>query len=96
MFKLTKQKNKTNIEKEINRLIFEAGCEEPDSEKYSKIVESVEKLCKAKSYETEKSISPDTILTVCGSILGIVLILGYEQVGVISSKALGFVIKGRV
>lgn len=96
MLKLTKQKNKTNIEKEINRLIFQAGCEEPDSEKYSKIVEEVERLCKAKSYETEKSISPDTVLTVIGSILGIILILGYEQVGVISSKALGFVIKGRV
>ena len=96
MFKLTKQKNKTNIEKEINRLIFEAGCEEPDSERYSKIVDGVEKLCKAKSYEAEKSISPDAVLTVVGSILGIFLIIGYEQVGVISSKALGFVIKGRV
>lgn len=96
MLKLKKQKSRSNIEKEINRLIFEAGCEEPDSEKYSKIVDNVERLCKAKSYDAAKTISPDAILTVCGSLLGILLILGYEQIGVVSSKALGFVLKGRV
>lgn len=60
-----------------------------------KIAENIERLCKAKSYEREHTIKPDTILTVAGSILGILLIIGAEHVGVVTSKALGFVIKGR-
>lgn len=42
------------------------------------------------------SISPDTILVVAGNLLGIVLILKHEKIDIITSKALGFVLRGRV
>lgn len=42
------------------------------------------------------SISPDTILIVAGNLAGIILILGYEKMDIITSKALNFVLKGRV
>lgn len=42
------------------------------------------------------SISPDTILVVAGNLLGIVLILKHEKLDIITSKALGFVLRGRV
>lgn len=96
MNKLPKNDNKSNIEKEINRLLLEANNYEPNSEEYKAIIEQVEILCKAKSYEKTNKISMDTLLTVAGSLLGIVLILGYEQAHAITSKALGFVIKGHV
>jgi hypothetical protein len=41
-------------------------------------------------------VSPDTIAVVAGNLLGIILILGYEKADVITTKALGFVLKGRV
>lgn len=41
-------------------------------------------------------IKPDTWLIVGGNILGILLILNHERLGVVSSKALGFVLRGRV
>lgn len=41
-------------------------------------------------------VSPDTLLIVGANLLGIVLILYYEKLDIISTKALGFVIKGRV
>jgi hypothetical protein len=67
-----------------------------DRDLYSTMTENVERLYKAKSYEKTRGVSPDTIITVVGSLLGIILILGYEKAGVITSKALGFVLKGRV
>lgn len=96
MFKLTKRDKRTNLEKEIDRILCQANYISPDTEEYAKIMENVEKLYKAKSYEKSRSVSPDTIAVVLGNLLGIGLILGYEQRNVITSKALGFVLKGRV
>jgi hypothetical protein len=44
----------------------------------------------------KKRISPDTLAVIAGNLLGIVLILTYEKVNVITTKALGFIIRGRV
>jgi len=41
-------------------------------------------------------ISPDTLLVVAGNLLGILLILNFEKVGILNTKALNFVLKGRV
>lgn len=41
-------------------------------------------------------ISPDTLLIVGANLLGILLILNYERLDIVSSRALSFVMKGRV
>jgi len=41
-------------------------------------------------------ISPDTVVIVASNLLGILLILNFEKLDVISTKALGFVMRGRV
>jgi len=41
-------------------------------------------------------VSPDTLLVVAGNLLGIVLILTYEKANIITTKALNFILKGRV
>lgn len=38
-------------------------------------------------------VNPDTVLTIAGNLLGILLILNFEKIGYISSKALSFVLK---
>ena len=56
-------------------------------------------LLKAKNDDKSRGVNKElinTLLVVFGNLLGIVLILNYEKMGVIASKALGFVIKGRV
>ena len=40
--------------------------------------------------------TPDTLLVVGGNLMGILLILNFEKMDIIRSKALGFVLKGRV
>ena len=44
----------------------------------------------------EWKISPDTLLVVLGNLAGILLILKFEKLDVIATKAIGFVLIGRV
>lgn len=40
--------------------------------------------------------TPDTLLVVGGNLMGILLILNFEKLDIVRSKAVGFVLKGRV
>ena len=94
--KLIKRDKRSELETEIDILIGRIRRTEPTDENYSKLIGMVERLNALKGEPREK-ISPNTILTVFGSILGIVLVIGHEEIGnVISSRALNFVLRGRV
>lgn len=66
-----------------------------DSEFYSKVLRNIERL-QALKKKDRKSLDPNSCLVVAGNLIGILLILGYEQKDFIRSKALGFVLRGRV
>lgn len=40
--------------------------------------------------------TPDTLLVVGGNLIGILLILNFEKMDIVRSKAISFVLKGRV
>lgn len=46
--------------------------------------------------KTSWKFTPDTLLIVGGNLAGILLILNFERLDIVRSKALGFVLKGRV
>jgi hypothetical protein len=46
--------------------------------------------------QSDWKISPDTVVIVASNLLGILIILNFEKLDVISTKALGFVMRGRV
>jgi len=94
--KFTNRDKRTNLEKEIDSVLKAMSALDADSEEYSAMVSNLGKLFDAKSKEKDRKISPDTIAVVVCSLLEIALMLNYEKAGVITSKALGFVIKGRV
>lgn len=62
---------------------------------YQTTLDRVKELYKLKEQNTPKRVSPDTMVLVAGNLAGIVLILGYERAHVVTSKALGFVLKSR-
>lgn len=94
--KLTKKDKMTPLEKEIANVCSTLYNTSPDSDDYRKIVENLERLVNAQAkLPQKKTLSPDTILTVAGSLAGILLILTYEHSNVITSKALSFVLRGR-
>lgn len=88
-------KKQTALDKQIEMVIKSLSECEPGSEEYMNIIEVLDKLYKMKSQD-DKGVSMDTLLIVGGNLLGIVLILGYEKAGTITSKALNLIIKGRV
>lgn len=53
-------------------------------------------LERRKDLRKKSRISPDTMAIIASNLLGILLILGYERGHVITTKALGFVMRGRV
>lgn len=92
----TKRDKRTNLEKEIDEVLFHMSSINPGDEPYAIMATNLETLYKAKATEKSKVVSPDTIAVVAGNILGLVLILVYEETRVISTKALGFVLRSRV
>lgn len=92
-----KQKSKKMFENEKVMVLEQLHRLEPDTEQYSKAVQNLNVLCKAcGDSEAKNSIDMNTILTVGGSLIGIVLILHYEKLDVVTSKALGFVNKLKI
>lgn len=99
MWKLfTKKDKRTSLEKEIEEVLEVMNYHQPESKEYTTISKNLELLYKAKSLEPKREwpVKLDTIITVAGSLLGILLILDYEKEDSVTSKALGFIVKGRV
>lgn len=89
------KRNKFTIDKEIDNLLQKMSGLDPVSEEYKILAENVERLAKAKSYDKQRYFDKTTMLYVAGNLMGIAMIVGYEKAGVVTSKALGFVLKGR-
>lgn len=66
-----------------------------DSDEYTKKMEKITELYKLKEKNTPAAVSADTKAIVAGNLLGILMILHYERVHVVTSKALSFVLKPR-
>lgn len=65
----------------------------PYSQEFAKTLDQLTKLYALKTPETPSRVSPDTLAIVLGNLLGIVVIVGHERANVVTSKALGFVMK---
>ena len=81
------------IQETIEAALKEAELHDPASEDYTTIARNVETLAKAKALGESKKLSPDAVLGAATSILGIVAVLQYERLAVVSSKAFGLIMK---
>ena len=86
----------TKLDEEIDRVLDWMRSEKPGSAEYTKMADNYKKLYEIKNGNRNDRIKPDTIATVGCNLIGIWLILNYEDLNIITSKALGFVLKGRV
>lgn len=83
------------LESELERMIRRLNSEVPLSEEYAKTLTLVERLEEMMEKEKPSSVSKDTLVTVAANLAGIFMIIRHEHVNVITSKALGFVIRSR-
>lgn len=65
------------------------------SDEYAAMADQLKKLYAMKNEKKNNRVSADTAVVVAGNLAGIALILYFERVGIVTSKALGFVMKPR-
>lgn len=87
---------KNPFAKEVNRVLLHMTELEPTSAEYKKAVENLEVLRKAQSYDKDQHLSRDAILASATSIGGIVAILHFEKLGIVTSKAFGLIVKAHL
>lgn len=89
----TRAKDKTRLEHAIDFATIELERYAVDSEEYATILERVTRLHKLKQEETASGVSKDTLVIVGANLLGILLIIRHEHVNVITSRAMGMIVK---
>ena len=93
MAKKFSEETKASLKKEMDKVAHKMT-EVDDLDEFRKLKERYDVL--SKMLEPSWTISPDTVAIISANLLGIVLILNHERLNIISSKAMSFVIKGRV
>lgn len=71
----------------INKVLAEMETYSPDTDEYSAAIRHLETLTKMKAEEGRKRVSADTMAIVVGNLLGILVIVAYEQKHVLTTKA---------
>jgi hypothetical protein len=85
------KKKESVLDEPITEILDKMKHYGPDNEEYPHLVDNLERLNKLKQKERRFKFSPDTMLIVGGNLLGILIIVAYEQKHVIVSKGLTFV-----
>lgn len=84
-----------NLTKEIDRVLMLMSNADPTSTEYADLMATLTSLYALKESTSKSRVSKDTIAVVAGNLAGILMIVGHEKAHVVTSKALGFVMKAR-
>lgn len=95
MFKDKFKKKPDKLEWEYDAVLHQLATLSADTEEYTTAVNNLKTLQELRR-NPAKCVDVNKVLIVSGNLLGIAMILNFERVGTITSKALGFVIKGRI
>lgn len=90
-----KSTDESKLEQEIERATSLIARCHPGTKEFQDVNTYLNLLYKAKEHEAPDRISKDTIAVIVGNLTGIGMIIAYERVHVVTSKALGFVMKAR-
>lgn len=90
-----KPKNDDGLDDAMNILLSELKGFTGDDEEYAKMIRHLETLSKIKAQNAPDRVSADVLATIGGNLAGILLILHFEKINVVTSKAMSFVMKAR-
>lgn len=91
----TPTNERTDLDVVIDNLMSEMTPVRCDADSYAKMVDQFVKLYPLKDAERPKKLSPDVLATISANLIGIAAILWHERAGIVTSKALTFVMKLR-
>jgi hypothetical protein len=89
----SRNERKVPVDDQIDAVLREMRLVGVDSDQYPKLMAYLERLTRMKEKERRNPVGKDTIVTVIGNLLGILLIVAYEQKHVLTSRALTQVIR---
>lgn len=81
------------MDEEIERLTAFLGTKSVISDDYATALNRLAILTKARAEGNERAVSADTLWTIGANIVGMLLVLNFETLNVISSKAMNMVWK---
>jgi hypothetical protein len=93
MFGRFVKKKPSVLDEPIAKVLTDMNTYGADSPEYPTLINHLEKLNRMKAEERGNRPSPDTMAIVAGNLLGILIIVAYEQKHAMVSRGLGFVIK---
>lgn len=86
---------KAGLERAIDDLLNQMNSVTADTPEYSAMTDQLVKLLQLRSDIGPKRISPDVKATILANLAGILVIVGHERAHIVTSKALGFIMKLR-
>lgn len=95
MFGRKLDSNAQNLQEVIDELMSEMRGYDAHSPEYATMADQLVKIYGIKNQKRHDRVSKDTMATIAGNLAGIALILNFERMGVITSKAMGLVMKLR-
>jgi hypothetical protein len=95
MFSKTKPKYQLLLEDELEESLRLLSVHHRDSEEYAKMLGYIERLHGMIDKDKQPPMSKDTLAAIGGNLLGIFMIIKHENLNVITSKALNFVLRTR-
>lgn len=87
---------KDTLDEVISEVLLEMKHEDPASDRYTAMAKNLETLCKARSSKRTKLPSGDAIMATAANLGGLALILNYEKLGVISTKAFSLLARTKI
>jgi hypothetical protein len=91
----TNQPEEPNFETEVKRVLARMSELDAESLQYNQAAKNLKELMEAKGLKSKATISPEAILAAATNIAGILLILNFEKLDIVTTKAIGFISKGR-
>lgn len=89
MLRRFRKKKVSMLDKPIEKVLASMKTFGPEDPEYPQLMDNLERLNQMKE-RSRFRVSPDTIVIVAGNLLGILIIVAYEQKHVMVSKAMGF------
>lgn len=89
-------KKEDNLQEVIDSVIQEMQTVNSDSDEFAKMNEQLERLYEIRNKSRKSKVNPDTLASIIGNLLGIMTIVHFEKLNVITSKALPFVLKPKL
>lgn len=91
MFGIFRKEEKSIYDEAIEKTLDDIHSYDPVDPEFASALNQLERLTKLKAESRKGRISPDTKAVVFANLVGILIIVGYEQKHVVTSKAMGFI-----